>query len=222
VPLIFSWPSEGNFSRPPRSYSGDEDEARVERSIVRQFSQRGLEGAGGIEQIHLVTHSMGGRGPQRQGCSCLAPSEANSGRFSITLFWLRLTYTRRNFARFLPSFSQAFLAAFSLYASERDRSSWLLHVVSTKIGQGQAMTGTNIVVAEGMDTIDVDERRSSSTNIAALLWKSLVHHGKPKSFSGIFMNLLCRTSHPGSDMDCTRGPLGNLMYWMFPTLTIIF
>ena len=148
VPLVFSWPSKGSAHH----YIADAASTDWAQHDFRTVLEVAL-GASGAERVHLVAHSMGNRllvewlvspearaavdrGPGRLGQVVFAAPNVDAGKF----------------ARDVPRFAGP-AQRFTLYASSRDQALNVARTLANGPRAGQA--GRGVVVASGVDTIDV-------------------------------------------------------------------
>jgi esterase/lipase superfamily enzyme len=147
VPVLFSWPSEGNFLH----YPGDEDQVRLSRDAFVELVQL-IKEIKGLQKLHLLVHSMGSR----------------LGVYGIEWLDLQKAIPRPVFHHLIFAAPDVFVTEFdfalsrlrnqsnriTLYVSERDRPlecSMTFHNGNARAGQA----GAHIVPRVDVDTIDV-------------------------------------------------------------------
>lgn len=143
--VCYSWPSQGDLAQYTR------DEANVAWTVTQlETFLRDLAERSGARRVHLVAHSMGNRAltqalerlalkgeRTRFGQVVLAAPDVDAGEFR---------------ARYAPALSQV-ARRVTLYASSNDRAL----LASTRVhGYTRAgLSGANLVVVPGLDTVDV-------------------------------------------------------------------
>jgi esterase/lipase superfamily enzyme len=143
--VCYSWPSQGGVAQYTR------DEANVAWTVTQlETFLRDLAERSGARRIHLVAHSMGNRAltqalerlalkgeRARFGQVVLAAPDVDAGEFRT---------------RYAPALSQV-ARRVTLYASSNDRAL----LASTRVhGYTRAgLSGANLVVVPGLDTVDV-------------------------------------------------------------------
>ncbi len=146
---FFSWPSTGGSA----DYAKDIERADASVSDLVQFMED-LVGRTGIEQLNLIAHSMGNRVLTR-ALNILVQKDSFKGKLKVInqIVLAAPDIDAEVFNReILPAFKQIGNRR-TLYASDKDKAlklSKFLRRGLPRIGEA----GTNIYVADGLDTVD--------------------------------------------------------------------
>jgi esterase/lipase superfamily enzyme/TRAP-type C4-dicarboxylate transport system substrate-binding protein len=202
VPIVFSWPSEGNWA----GYFGDEEEVRLSRDAFADLI-RLTKRIEGLKSLHLLSHSMGGR----LAVEWLdAPQVQSQPVFHHLVFAAPDVFTTE-FDR-VASKLRNLSDVITLYASQRDRSLWC----SMRIHSGHrraGMTGPDIVVRTWMDTIDV----TNADPPTGALTPCVGNHSyitRNRDVVGDFRQLITLDLPPARRDNLHPQPHGNLQYWI--------
>jgi esterase/lipase superfamily enzyme len=148
APILYSWPSNGKVL----AYLADEN--NVEWSIPHlQTFLTTLRKQTGAQRIHLIAHSMGNRALTR----ALASLSAGPDRGSVLFHQIVLTAPDIDTGVFLQ-LARAIETTgerVTLYASSKDRA--LVKSQQLHGGPRAGESGENIVIVDGIDTVDVSE-----------------------------------------------------------------
>ncbi|UUU19291.1 alpha/beta hydrolase [Streptomyces sp. DSM 40750] len=195
VVLLYSWASKGGVL----DYPADGDAARRAVPYFQTFL-RTLLTRTGVRHVHIIAHSMGNR-LLTDGLAGLDTTAlpGNSGRLGHIVF-AAPDVDRDVFRHLLPAALRQARTC-TLYVSDKDRALAAARRLSDfpRAGQG----GTSVIVAPGLDTVDVTELgtdilgHSYVGNHATVLadLHGLLRHGHgPAQRYG-----LARTPHPDGD-----------------------
>ena len=194
--IFYSWPS---FDSLP-SYSADEAAVEWSAPHLRQFLQT-FHAKTGAQRVHLIAHSMGNRALTR------ALESLGAGTSAPLFQQIVLTAPDIDKGVFLQLADNIKKAGgrVTLYASTKDMalgaSGWLHR------GARAGESGEDIVVVEGIDTVD------ASAVDASLLGHS--YFGGSRSVVGDLFTLLRKGDAPGSRFGLTPVKLGQREYWRF-------
>ena len=147
IPILFSWPSEGNRFH----YTGDEEQVRLSKEALIELV-RLIKSTESLNKVHLLSHSMGGRLAVSVLQLIENASSSPAERIFDNIVFAAPDVARHEFILFIPTLSNVSVRG-TLYASEKDRAlscSKNLHVGNARAGQ----TGPNLVVNSRIDTID--------------------------------------------------------------------
>ncbi len=148
VPALFSWPSEGTWS--PLAYTADEADARWTVPHLAEFLAVVAERSG-AHRVHILAHSMGTR-------ALTAALRIALNRDSLRFNQVILAAPDIDAAEFRRDIGPAIVGAaerITLYASSNDRALAFSRVVHDNQMAGEG--GQNIVLLDGIDTIDASE-----------------------------------------------------------------
>jgi len=142
IPLLFSWPSRAETAK----YTVDETNARWAQPHFRQFIQLLLD-EGGFDALHVIAHSMGNR---------VVAETLRDVRFGPATRLRQVVFAAPDidsdtFKDLAVSFGQG-AERFTLYASSEDKALALSKTVHGYPRAGDS--GPNVVVMDGIDTID--------------------------------------------------------------------
>lgn len=148
IPLMYSWASVGSPS--PRAYTADE--GTIDWSVPHFEGFLGMVASEtGATTVHLIAHSMGSR-------LVAATLESLSKKAAVPPQLGQLVFAAADMdaatfkSRYLPAF-KSFPKRTTSYVSANDEALRLARQVALYARVGEA--GRNILVTEGMDTIDV-------------------------------------------------------------------
>ena len=146
APILFSWPSRANLG----AYSADEATVDWSRHHFRDFLEK-LATKSELDVIHVVAHSMGNRIATR---ALETLRRRREGRRRPVLHEVVLTAPDIDSGEFLQLAAeiQAFANRVTLYASSRDKALMASHKFHDAPRAGES--GKNIIVAQGIDTVD--------------------------------------------------------------------
>ncbi|WP_328505605.1 alpha/beta hydrolase [Streptomyces sp. NBC_00391] len=199
VVLLYSWASKGRLL----DYPADGDAVRRAVPYFQDFL-RTLLTRTGVREVHIMAHSMGNR-LLVDGLASL-DTEAlpeGSGRLGHVVF-AAPDVDRDVFAHLLPGVLRQARTC-TLYVSDRDRALSAARKLSDFPRAGQC--GTSVIVAPGLDTIDVTELG------ADLLGHSYV--GNHTSVLGDVYGLLRHGHAPAERYGLARAPHPDGDYWLF-------
>nr|WP_237551184.1 alpha/beta hydrolase [Streptomyces sp. SID5614] len=193
--LLYSWPSKGSLL----DYPADGEAARRAVPYFQEFL-RHLLTRSGVNEVHVIAHSMGNR-VLTDGLAGLDTTELpeGSGRLGHVVFAapdVDGDVFRQSLPRILAQARRA-----TLYVSGRDRALAVSRSLADYPRAGQA--GDTVIVAAGLDTVDVTELGADllghsyvgqHRNVLADLHGLLRHGHPPSERYG-----LTRISHPDGD-----------------------
>src|SRR5262249_896224 len=148
IPLMYSWASVGSPS--PRAYTADE--GTIDWSVPHFEGFLGMVASEtGATTVHLIAHSMGSRllAATLQSLSKKAALPPQLGQLVCAAADMDAATFK---SRYLPAF-KSFPKRTTSYVSANDEALRLARQVALYARVGEA--GRNILVTEGMDTIDV-------------------------------------------------------------------
>jgi esterase/lipase superfamily enzyme len=214
APIFFSWPSQGSAL----DYTVDKENSEWAATDIRDFL-KSIADLQGVEQIHLIAHSMGNRALTYalRGMSVGPPDEENP---------------ERNKRRIQQKFNQVVLTApdidadifktqiapvlgrvadrVTLYASSHDKALAVSKQINGHARAGDS--GSGIVVVKGIDTIDV-----------SAVDTSLVGHSYYGSSDTVLTDIWdlikCAKSPDLREYLRPRDYQGGLKYWVFEPKT---
>jgi len=147
VPMLWSWPS----SRTPQGYLEDETNMRWSQPHALRFL-RDVMSVAGVERVHLIGHSLGGRALVELTVQRLIP-EGDAldriGQYVLLAPDIDTAIFRRDHA---PVLAEAGLAV-TLYTSANDKAMASARTLRSYPRAGDSKTG--VLVAPGIETIDV-------------------------------------------------------------------
>ncbi|WP_328674894.1 alpha/beta hydrolase [Streptomyces sp. NBC_00343] len=181
VTLLYSWPSQGTLS----GYAADGNAAARAVPAFREFLRHLLTRTG-ADEVHLIAHSMGNRllldALADFDTAALGPDSGSLGQVFFAAPDVDAEVFRQRLPRIVPQ-----TRGCTLYASRADRALAASASLARNPRAGQC--GEEIIVAPGLDTIDVSalgtgllghsyvgDHRSILGDIHALL-----RHGLPVS-----------------------------------------
>ncbi|MBK1876264.1 alpha/beta hydrolase [Pelagicoccus mobilis] len=156
VPTFFSWPSQGEITL--TSYTRDETNAKWSYSLLEEFLAKFADESE-VENLYLVAHSMGTRVLSNAIADLMQNRPELEGRFKEIILAapdIDADVFKKDLA---PRLQQAALNT-TLYANEDDRAL----MTSREVHGGYPRAGDageNLVVIEGIDTIDATGTDSS-------------------------------------------------------------
>lgn len=150
IPLCFSWPSQGTFAGYLKDETNNEWSEPHLDQVLTALAQYG------VERIHLLSHSMGGRSTARVIGNAVGVSKAWPHHLAQLVFAAPDIDTDV-FLRIVSSFHPAERA--TIYASDRDEAIKASHRFHGYPRAGDL--AARIVVAGGLDTIDASKRDTS-------------------------------------------------------------
>jgi esterase/lipase superfamily enzyme len=202
APIFFSWPSQGSAL----DYTVDKENSEWAASGIRDFLKK-LAKSQGLEQIHLIAHSMGNRALTYalRGMMAGPPEERLSRKFNEVV----LTAPDIDADIFKTQIAPAVVRVASrvtLYASSHDQALALSKKINGHARAGDS--GDGLVVVKGIDTIDV-----------SAVDTSLVGHSYYGSSDTVLTDIW-------DLIKCAKGPdlreylrprdyQGGLKYWVF-------
>ncbi|MEU5322885.1 alpha/beta hydrolase [Streptomyces sp. NPDC021056] len=197
--LLYSWASKGRLL----DYPADGDASRRAVPHFQEFL-RTLLTRTGVREVQIVAHSMGNRLLTDALASLdTAGLPQGSGRLGHVVF-AAPDVDRDVFVHLLPSVLRQARTC-TLYVSDRDRALVAARKLSDYPRAGQS--GTSVIVAPGLDTIDV-------TDLGAdLLGHSYV--GNHTSVLGDLYGLFRHGHTPAERYGLTRTPHPDGDYWSF-------
>jgi esterase/lipase superfamily enzyme len=149
VPMLYSWPSKGV----PLGYVADRDAADRSVPYFQEFLRRVL-GETGVDEVHIVAHSMGNRVLTQAladfDSTSLPDGSGHLGQVVFAAPDVDAEVFRHRLPRILRQ-----ARGCTLYASSKDRALAASKGLADFARAGQA--GSGIVVAPGLDTIDATE-----------------------------------------------------------------
>lgn len=205
VPIVFSWPSEGSVP----AYPADEEEVALSDAGFVNFL-RLIRGIDGLERLHLVSHSMGAR-LAVLGLKGLDKGLRARRLFHHVVFAAPDLYTIA-LDQALPSI-QDLSDRITLYASKRDgalKCSQAFHSGHPRAG----LTGVDIVVRRGMDTIDVTNADAPQTS-SQLCSRNHSYITQNQHVLDDLHQLMNLDLEPARRDQLRPKPYGDLQYWQF-------
>jgi esterase/lipase superfamily enzyme len=148
APILYSWPSGGKLL----AYFADENNVEWSTPHLQTFLTT-LRKQTSAQRIHLIAHSMGNRALTR----ALASLSAGPDRGSVLFHQIVLTAPDIDTGVFLQ-LARAIETTgerITLYASSKDRA--LLKSQQLHRGPRAGESGENIVIVDGIDTVDASE-----------------------------------------------------------------
>ena len=148
APILYSWPSKGAAAL----YTYDKENADWSAGNLAGFLAD-LADESGAEHIHLLAHSMGSRVLSTAFLQAIEPVTEGEESIFTELILAAPDIDADTFKRFIAPQLMRRSRRVTLYASERDEA--LLASVQVN-GQSRAgMAGVDMVIVDGMDTVDV-------------------------------------------------------------------
>ena len=199
--ILFSWPSKGSWS--PLAYTYDETQARWTLPDLAEFLELIAEQSGATT-IHLLAHSMGNRALTE----ALGRVATVAARRTGTLFnEVLLTAPDIDADTFVRDIAPSILPVaqrVTLYASSNDKALAFSKKIHGSARAGES--GANIVLLDGIDTIDVS---AIDTNLMGHFY-----YGDNKSvLSDIFNVMLGQTVEKRFGLK--KRTKGSQPYWVF-------
>ena len=149
APICYSWPSHGALE----NYVGDMANADSTVYQLQAFLTEVVERTGS-STIHLIAHSMGNRALM-QALDRIAVGQKSPRPLFGQLVMAAPDVSDSDFRSRYASSAKQLTQAITLYASSRDRA---LQASTRFHGQNRAgLAGENLVLVDGVDTIDVSE-----------------------------------------------------------------
>lgn len=150
--ICFSWPSRGEFL----GYGADGDSAQWAAPHLAEVVRR-LRAIDGRMRIHLVAHSMGNRVMTMALQTMVLKDEHPEG--SVQQIVLAAPDIDRNVFDQLADALRSAGQRVTLYASSKDRALWVSKLLHRGPRAGDC--GADMVLCEGIDTIDASQVDSS-------------------------------------------------------------
>lgn len=149
APICYSWTSHGALANYTRDMANADATVVALQSFLEQTVRRT-----GSSTIHLIAHSMGNRA-LLQALDRIAVGNPNTSNVFGQLVMAAPDVSVKDFRNRYADAARQLAESVTLYASSRDRAL----LASTEIhGLNRAgLAGENLVVLDGMDTIDVSE-----------------------------------------------------------------
>ncbi len=149
APICYSWSSRGSLA----NYTHDMANADATVVALQNFLQETVRRTGN-STIHLIAHSMGNRA-LLQALDRIAVSDPDQHQTFGQLIMAAPDVSERDFRNRYVLAARQLARTVTLYASSRDRAL----IASTEIhGHDRAgLAGDNLILIEGVDTIDVSE-----------------------------------------------------------------
>jgi|GEM_PF-6759191 len=181
VGLVFSWPSDGTAIQ----YLRDEQEQEVSR-VTLEVVLKTVRTIPGLERIHLLAHSMGGR----VATGALELIGRDPAEQRPLLYHLILAAPDVYVARFVQAVGvmKRLSKRVTLYASAGDQALACSQLLHDGARAGQA--GANRVVSEDIDTVD-----ASNAETASFLAQVAAYAPQPVSFFHWLLFNSCRSGH---------------------------
>ncbi|MFJ8463524.1 alpha/beta hydrolase [Streptomyces swartbergensis] len=199
VPLMYSWPSKGSVG----GYAADENSVSRSMPHFQRFLRLVLT-ATGIDELHIIAHSMGSRVLTEALADLDTTSlPRGSGRLGQVIF-AAPDVDAEVFRHRLPRIVRQ-AEGCTLYASSADRALAVSRARAAAPRAGQA--GPGIVVAAGLDTID-----------ATALDTGLMGHsyvGDHRSVLADVYGLLRQARPPSERFGLVSVPHAEGSYWSF-------
>jgi len=201
VAIAFSWPSKGVMT--PLGYTHDEEQARWTLPDLREFLDL-IAQQSGASTIHLVAHSMGNRA-LTEALKQIRPPTARTTAAAFNEVILTApdidadTFTRDVAPAILPTARRV-----TLYASSKDLALRFSKKVHGNPRAGES--GENIVLLDGLDTIDVS---SVDTSLVGHFY-----YGDNRSVLSDMFNLI-RGQEAGNRFGLKKRTKGGRSYWAF-------
>ena len=150
APICYSWASHGALA----NYTNDMANADATVLALQSFLEETVRRTGNTT-IHLVAHSMGNRALLQALDRIAVSSQRNHDKMFGQLVMAAPDVSAVDFKNRFASSAMELAETITLYASSKDRAL----IASTKIhGHNRAgLAGENLVVVDGIDTIDVSE-----------------------------------------------------------------
>lgn len=148
APILYSWPSKGAAAL----YTYDKENADWSAGNLAGFLGD-LRRESGAEQIHVLAHSMGSRVFSAAFPLAIEPVLEGVEPVFSELILAAPDLDSDTFERFIAPRLMKRSRRVTLYASERDEA--LLASVQVNGQRRAGMAGDNIVILDGMDTVDV-------------------------------------------------------------------
>lgn len=203
APILYSWPSYAE----PVKYTFDEQNAEVSIPAFRQFL-KDLAAKSGAERIHVIAHSMGNRVLAGALEKMDPASQERNKQVFREVVLAAPDIDRRVFeSQVLPHIRENAHHC-TLYASSRDRALLISHYFHNYQRLGE--TEPELVVAEGMDTID-----------ASFVDTSLLGHsyiGDVQSIVSDLHHLVVQGKRPMDRLGLETLERGGLPYWSIKPL----
>ncbi|WP_049654135.1 alpha/beta hydrolase [Kitasatospora sp. MY 5-36] len=199
LPMLYSWPSKASVT----DYAADGNAARRAVPYFQEFLRHVLTDTG-VDELHVVAHSMG----NRVVVDALADLDTTAlpegaGRLGQVVFTAP-DVDAEVFRQLVPRIiNQA--RGCTLYVSANDRALAASRLLAEHPRAGQA--GPGVVVAPGLDTVDVSE-----------LDTGLTGHSYPGDHRSVLSDLygLLRHGHrPSQRYGLARVPHPDGAYWAF-------
>jgi esterase/lipase superfamily enzyme len=201
VAIAFSWPSKGVMT--PLGYTHDEGQARWTLPDLREFLDL-IAQQSGASTIHLVAHSMGNRA-LTEALKQIRPPTARATPATFNEVILTApdidadTFTRDVAPAILPAARRI-----TLYASSKDVALRFSKKVHGYPRAGES--GENIVLLDGLDTIDVSSVDTSLVGHS--------YYGDNRSVLSDMFNLI-RGQEAANRFGLKKRTKGGRSYWAF-------
>jgi esterase/lipase superfamily enzyme len=145
--ILYSWASRGNAN--PRAYVADGAAVEATRHTLADFL-RTLVAQTGIQELHVLAHSMGNRALTR-ALEQIANAAAGGEVFAHQVVLAAPDVDRQELAAMLPAIRRISRRV-TLYGSSRDKPIWFARLVA---GWGRGGDGgPNLLVVPEIDSID--------------------------------------------------------------------
>lgn len=149
APILYSWPSKSAAAL----YTYDRENADWSAGNLAGFLTD-LQVRSGAARIHLLAHSMGARVLAAAMPDAVADGEASRELFVETIL-AAPDLDADTFRRFIAPRLMARTGRLTLYASDRDEA--LIASVQVNGQRRAGMAGAEMVILDGMDTVDVTQ-----------------------------------------------------------------
>ncbi len=201
APIVYSWPSQSSVA----GYTIDENNVEWTVPHLREFLVD-LVAHSGAENVHLVAHSMGNRALSNALRGLSYRRDVPQPMFNhvvLTAPDVDADVFRRDLAPRIVKTAQRV----TLYASSNDTA---LAYSKTVHGYPRAGdSGEDVVVVEGIDTIDVSAVDTSLFSLGHL------YYGSSQTVLADLFDLIREAKPPEARQWLRRELLGSLAYWVF-------
>jgi len=201
APIFYSWPSQSSIT----GYTIDENNVEWTVPHLRDFLTE-VVARSGAEKVHLVAHSMGNRALANALRGLSYRRDVEQPMFNhvvLTAPDIDADVFRRDLAPRIVKTAERV----TLYASSNDTA---LAYSKTVHGYPRAGdTGEDLVVVEGIDTIDVSAVDTS------LLSMGHLYYGSSQTVIADLIDLIRKAKPPEHRPWLRAEMLGSLTYWVF-------